>query len=209
MSNLWNKLERSKELAKVNLDDGHEPFVVEVLAAYLEYHPNDSFAWFAYGDALRVIGRFKEAASALRRALQNAEPDKKPIIRIRLGTVYNARGHRVKAEKWFARAGDSEYSSDLDWYWILRGANLAEMGKLDEAEACHRRAIHLNERNGEAYLNLGLVLRAKRNYAEALTALQISNTLDPNVTGTVDAIESLANIDEALALVEDLVRDEA
>lgn len=207
-NNLWSKLENLRELAKANFDDGHEPFVLEVLTAYVEYHPNDSFVWFTYGDALRVVGRFREAQRAFIQALRHAEPDKKPTVWIRLGMVCSARGHRLRAERWFARAGASKHSNCLDWFWILRGANLAEMGRFDEAEDCHRRAIQLDEHNSEAYLNLGLVLRAKRRYSDALIALQRSHALDSNDAQTVEAIESLANIKEALSLVENLVREE-
>ena len=192
-----------RELAKINSDADRDPFVVEVLPTYLKQHSTDSFAWFLFGDALRVVGRFREAQRAFFRALENAETDNKPRIWIGLAMVCSSRGFRSKAEKWFACVGATNYVNCLDWFWILRGANLAEWGRFEEAEVCHRRAIQLNELNAEAYLNLGYVLRAKRMYSDASAAFQKSHDLEPS-DETKKAIDSLANISDALALIESL-----
>jgi protein O-GlcNAc transferase len=205
----WSMLDRLRKSALSQRDLDREPFVAELLSTYLHYRPEDAFAWFIYGDTLRVLGRFQEARVSLRRAIGLAPSEHKWSVRIRFGMLCTDAGRHVAAERWMRRAAESPEANALDWFWILRGANLAHGGKLDQAEACHREAIRINPDNDEAHLNLGFVLRAKRMYSEALSAFRIAHALDPGDSEASSAIESLSNISEALDLIRPFGEGEA
>jgi cytochrome c-type biogenesis protein CcmH/NrfG len=46
--------------------------VIELLSVYVKHQPEDGLAWFHLGDALRTVGRFREAEEALLRAADRA-----------------------------------------------------------------------------------------------------------------------------------------
>ena len=52
---------------------------------------------------------------------------------------------------------------------------------VQEAEACHRQALSCaHGAKDEAFLNLGLILRASRRYREALEAANAALAIDPH-----------------------------
>ena len=81
-------------------------------------------------------------------------------------SITNLRGAFRLAERWFRRAVALRPSDATDY--IFLGALLAIAGRLSEAEAVHRRATKCKEGcRDEAYLNLGLVLRALGRWRSA------------------------------------------
>ncbi len=174
--------------------EGRESHVVELLTRYLEHRPSHQYAWLLYGDALRVLGRFGEALPALQKALQLAPEDKKDIVCARIGMLYENHRSRAEAEQWYKVALQNA-EKQLGWLWILRGANLAVMEQYEEALACHRRAILAEDVDeDEAYLNLGLVLRAMGRYEEATEAFRRALEINPAYADAKTAFEGLQNI---------------
>lgn len=88
---------------------------------------------------------------------------------------------------------------DADAY-IFLGSVLARDGKLLEAEAAHRSATQCDDGCiDEAYLNLGLILRARGRYAEARQFFERALELDPEYQAAQDGID---DIDNALPYVQ-------
>ena len=82
-------------------------------------------------------------------------------------------------------------------YWILLGACLARQGKLEAAMEMHRRATTLAGDPDEAFLNLGLLLRAAGRFEEAADALQRALDL---CSDDLTAADALADVREAMRL---------
>jgi tetratricopeptide (TPR) repeat protein len=94
-----------------------------------------------------------------------------------MGHLYRAWGKYDEAAVWYRRG--IELEPDFAGGYIFLGAVLAKSGDLQSAEEQHRKATQC-ERGciDEAYLNLGLVLRAQDRYAEAAECLRKSLELD-------------------------------
>ncbi len=131
------------------------------------------------GRAFTDLSRFAEAEAALLRARELAVPKTMLFVYCDLGYMFRCKGDHALAEEWYRRAID--HSPDDTEGYIFLGGLLARSGRLAEAEVLHRRAITCTAGSiDEAYLNLGLVLRAQEQYAEALAAFQSAMKLDPH-----------------------------
>jgi tetratricopeptide (TPR) repeat protein len=95
-----------------------------------------------------------------------------------MGNLFRDRGDFVVAEEWYRKAID--HSPDDAQGHIYLGTMLAGLGRLDDAEQVHRKAIACKAGCiDEAYYNLGLVLRARERYAEALECFDRALSIDP------------------------------
>ena len=187
----------AKEADKGN---GHEPIVVELLTVYVKHRPKHDYAWLLLGDALRVLGRRHEAVVPLRMAARLAPRKHRWQAFARLGMLFGDGGKKRIAEKWFSRACAEPQGARKGWVWILRGANAVDRGDFAKAERCYRNSMDReNVPLDEAYLNLGLVLRAQRRYAEAAAALQRAIELDPSCQSAAKALTSLEGVEDAIA----------
>lgn len=202
------ELERVKDRAKCAFREDREASAAELLALYVSKRQDDAAAWIVFSDSLYLVGRLSDARQAILRALRlGCSPSGE--IANRLAVIYSNQGKRRRAEVWFARATRVVTSPEDDHVFIMRGANLAVMGLYDEAVACYRRAIELGGKNcDEAFLNLGLALRAKREYPAAVEAFKNALDLDPDYAEARTALNSLAGIDETLEFMHHLTTDD-
>jgi tetratricopeptide (TPR) repeat protein len=185
--------------ASLAYDQNRFAATAELLSPYLRHRPGHGYAWFLYGDALRAMGLVHEAERALVRA-QDLCP-KQPWPRVRLGMIKEQLGHRESAEVDFAAAAKSAEVARAGWFWVIRGTNLAAMGQFQQAEACHRKALRCKDADaGEAYLNLGYVLRAQGRYMEAVDAFEACLRAAPGNADAGEAIDTLAGVREAARL---------
>ncbi len=150
-------------------------------------------------------GRFRESEHALLRALELAREDKRIAVCSCLAQLYNDTGRYAEAEQYYLQLVVHEDWQEQGWVWILRGGNLALLGNYELAEFCHRQATTLVDVHAdEAWLNLGLVLRAQGKYSAAKRALKKSLRLDSCCADTRKALKSLRGIEEALETVKQL-----
>jgi Flp pilus assembly protein TadD len=92
--------------------------------------------------------------------------------------LFREKGDFAVAEQWY-RAAIEHSPRDAQGY-ILLGAMLARLGRLDEAEQTHRQATLCTAGCiDEAYHNLGLVLRAVERFSEALSCFESALRIDP------------------------------
>jgi tetratricopeptide (TPR) repeat protein len=151
---------------------------VELARRYLAAHPKHGVVWLYYADSLYRMARYTEALAALRHALRLCPPKKLHLVYYRLGRLHQQKGALRLAERWYRRAVDSSPSDAT--YRIFLGAFLARAGRLREAEAVHRGATRCKEGCiDEAFLNLGLVLRALERYSDARKCFQRALDIDP------------------------------
>lgn len=140
-------------------------------------HPECGPAWRLLGSALITMGRYPEAAAAIHRALALCPADMLWIPLCEMGHLHKANGGYEAAACWYRRAIDA--APDQAGARIYLGGVLAKGGKLKEAEAVLRAATRCTEGcRDEAYLNLGLVLRALDRLEEAEACLEMALELD-------------------------------
>jgi len=185
------------ESAKKFANDDKDPIASEILEIYLKNSPENAYAWFLFGDTLRVIGRFNESEKALLKALKIAPIERKYLVQIRLALLYSDSGKFNKAEFYFNKASEDNYFENFGWFWLLRGTNYSAMNNLEFAEECYLKAIKLKDGDvDEAYLNLGLLYRAQRKYKKAEEAFKKSLNITPKYVEAKEALKSIENIDE-------------
>lgn len=152
--------------------------VIITMRRLLDNLPDHGPGWLCYAIALRSLARYKEALVALRRAEQLAPQTMLRLVYSQYGHLYEGKGNFRLAEKWFRRTMES-FPEHTDGY-IYLGALFAVEGRLAEAEAIHRQATQCKVGCiDEAYLNLGMVIRAQDRFEEALDCFQRALEIDP------------------------------
>lgn len=204
MSSREEILDEVRDLAMQASKAHHHAAVIELLSAYLQYRPSDSASWIHLGCSLTALGLKDEAEHALLTAL-DLTPDN-AFIYARLGMLYKDVGSHEEAERWFSKACQDQEFGKRGWVWIMRGGNLAVTNQLSAAEQCHRHALVCGEHvdRDEAFLNLGYVLRAKGQYAEAAEAFRAALAITPDYASAVEALNYLIGIDEAISRANQL-----
>lgn len=166
---------------------------VEIARLHLAAEPEDRSALLMYAEALTDLSRYGEARAAAERALAMSpadEPARRASALRLIGRLHEARSELREAEGYYreAMAAAPVHASA----YIHLGGMLARNGRLEEAEALHRQAIACAEGAiGEAFLNLGLVQRARGDYVGALTSLREALRLDPADVTTQDALTDI------------------
>jgi tetratricopeptide (TPR) repeat protein len=181
------------------------PATAELLSAYIRQRPAHAFGWYILGDAQRILGVTFEAERALCKGLELAPKKNRWIIEVSLATLYADSGSHERADAQFASALKDPDCASRGWVWILRGANLAKDNQLKAAEKCQRRATEMSgdDRN-EAYLNLGMVLRAQGRYSDAAAAFRQALAITPKYGEAVRELASLQGLDKASRLLRRL-----
>ena len=129
------------------------------------------------GDVLTGFACYDEALAALRRGARLMGEKHRPRVWLYVGHVYCEKGNYRSAEHWYRRSVDADPTT---MGLAFLGALLAKRGCFGEAKRCYRRAIRLaTETPGEAYFNLGLILRAEWRYREAIESFDRAIEIDP------------------------------
>jgi len=185
---------RTRELRRLR-DKGWVASTVEAARDVLKADPKQPDALLMMADSLEEMARYRESLAALDEIRRFAPPEKQHHVCWRLGSTYRNRGSFRLAAKWFQRA--IELRPQNPGYRIFLGALIASRGGLRAAEVIHRRATRCKEGCvDEAFLNLGLVLRAQERYLEARKCFRRALVLDPKYR---EAREALADVEHVLA----------
>jgi tetratricopeptide (TPR) repeat protein len=169
-----------------------------VLAAQvlLEDDPEFEFAWSVLGRILTSLNRYEEAEDAIARAISLCPEGKTYIPFAEMGHLFDSRGDLPRAEEWYRKAVEARPESANGYNYL--GSVLARQGRLEEAEMVHRTSLGCAEGCiDEAYLNLGLILRAQERFVEASECFVQAITLDPNYR---DAKKALRDVGQAIKI---------
>lgn len=160
-------------------DEGDTALAVLRARDFLTDYPDYGPAWIILGMALVSLARYQEAEAALNRAMELAPSDKQRLPLYQLGHLDRERGVFDRAADWYRRSIEAA-PDDASGYIYLGGA-LAKQGRIREAEAAHWKGIRCPDGCvDEAYLNLGLVLRAQERFEEAAECFRKAIDLDPD-----------------------------
>ena len=165
----------------------------EVCLARLSEHPQCGPTLISLGNALADMGQYEEAEKLLQDALENCPERLSHLVQRALGELYKSQQRWVEAEHAFQAAMIGREDDATSYIYL--GTCYALQGRLDEAEAQHRRGTECGEGCiDEAWLNLGLVLRARRRYEEAESCFEQALEMDPEYRA---AARALADVKEA------------
>lgn len=168
-----------------------------VASRYTAMFPKSAIGWVVLSESLVATARYREAKAALRRANRVVAPSQRGILARYWGDLFREKGDWRWAERWYRMAIRLDPVAEAH---ILLGAALAKQGKLAQAKRHHRLAIQLasadpKDVKDEAFLNLGLVLRAEGKYRAAAAAFRNALRISPNYR---DARVSLKDVEEAI-----------
>ncbi len=133
-----------------------------------------------------------------------------------IGDARNASESGIANEEMLSSIGAALLADPGDGgAWSTLGVLMRRSGKLNEAIACHRRALEHAPENGSIWTNLGNALTEAGRLVEAVAAQEEARRRDPNnlsvlfnsVVGLRQAgrfAEALAMIDRAMAAAPDL-----
>jgi tetratricopeptide (TPR) repeat protein len=165
--------------------------------------PQESIFRFNLGLTLSRLGRFEEAESALRAALQlksNSVPAlfELAALQHRTGRLQDA----AKNIRQVLRLTPGNAHAEL-----ALGAILTDAGRPGDAENATRRGLAATKEprlKAQLYLQLAQALRRQRKDADALAALDEAEALDPALPGLArhraETLQHLSRFDEAIAI---------
>lgn len=154
--------------------DEHHSTAFEIYKRVMSIAPKRESAIYRAALNLIDIGRLSDAETCLARLKWNAAP--KPwLIELALGQLRSAQGRFLEAEKHFAKAW--KLNSQTTATAIFLADCLFDQEKFDEAKSVLLASTGAEGDLDELHLYLGVIERAKGNYASArdyfLRALEI------------------------------------
>jgi tetratricopeptide (TPR) repeat protein len=185
-------MERERQYERLRrLSDGPFPaLTISCARCYLADRPDHGPGWLLLGIALVELARYEEAEQALAKAIELCPSEKRQTPLSHMGHLFLEAGDYDQAAAWYRRAIEADPGDAT--YHVYLGAVLAKQGRLHEAEESHRTAIGCPEGcNDEAYLNLGLVLRAQERFEEAAHCLREAIRLDPEYRAAKRALRDV------------------
>lgn len=190
------------DAAKAAHGAGNGEEAVRLCRKVLTSSPKDGAALELMGTALFEMGRWREAAEALQKAIGRAG-EAAPLHS--MAGIANLRLQQVeKAVKHFDRAVEAcrDRTDELD----AMGRLLYEQGALSHAEACMRRAAAIDPHNASWLNNLALILKDDGRREEAAQAWEQALRLSPEHTGALTNLGVMRfdqrRLDEAADLLE-------
>lgn len=203
------QLERLRQRAQSSLENsGPSAETAELFEVLVRVDPDDGLAWFNLGDALRSVGRLKEAEEALLTARELAPKSHRFTVDARLGMVLSKSGSPADAEKWFRLAtSDGECPG---WVWVLRAANLVRNESAKLARECLKAAKLRGEVDlQEVLLNEALIERCEGNYEAAAHCAEEALKIDPNYEPAKLLLVSIQRATEAKKYVAGTMESES
>lgn len=182
-------------------DAGLSALTVVRARAFLDVFPAYGPAWYRLGQALGAIAHYEEAQQALLKAIEYCPTEKLGLPYAAMGCLFRDSGDYNRAAEWFRRAIEAAPDDCIGHIYL--GGLLARQGRLVEAEEVHRAGTRCTDGCvDEAFLNLGLILRAQGRFTEAVECFEEALRRDPNYR---DAKRALRDVTACIRDGEDSV----
>ena len=166
---------------------GRNDEALELFQRYQRMVPGDAQVLGQIGSCLGDLGRFVEAESYLRRALERVDD---ALTYYNLGFVLTRVGRLADAAAAYERALDRD-PNHLEARTNL-AAVLTRQGKLDQASRELIRVLEMDPDNPGAHTNLGLVLAQQGHADRAAREFQEALRINPQQDEARDALQAIA-----------------
>jgi tetratricopeptide (TPR) repeat protein len=174
------------ELANVLRGLGRNGEALELFLRYARLVPDDYQGLGQIGNCLADLGRFAEAESYLRRALELVDD---ATTHYSLGFVLTRLGRAAEA------VGEYERALERDPSHVEARTNLAVtlvgLGQLERAARELTRVLAIDPENAGAHTNLGLVLAQQGQFERAVREFREALRIDPQQAEARTALEVL------------------
>ncbi len=158
---------------------------------------------FDYADALRTVGRRRDAEKVYNALDLESVPEKKRwLVHLFRGQLCQDAGRYGEAETLFRTAVSLNPLSTVPW--IHLAASLAEQEKFEDAVSVLQGAEDLDGDQDELHLIIGYSLRTLGRLPEAQSHLRKALTITPDYP---EALETLNDVTAAIAVLNDKPRD--
>jgi len=141
--------------------------------------PRDAEAYLQLGRSCRLQGRFPEAETALRQALEH-DPQNGGV-RFEMGALYQDQNRLIEAAAEF----ESALAIDPNMAGVhgQLGRLYRRQGRLPEAEAALRKALELDPQDGGTRFELGALYECQGKFLQAAAEFEKTIAIDPNHGG--------------------------
>lgn len=158
---------------------GLDHVALEILERACAAHPARASLHFDRGAVLAALGRFAEAADALRSglALDPANPPAQLTLAKALLSDHRYDRALDRVERYAALVGPGGSAFEIHH---VRGVALRHLGHLAEAEVELRQAVAIRPSHADALHNLGAVLADRGEHRAAAEALQRAKSAQPD-----------------------------
>jgi tetratricopeptide (TPR) repeat protein len=172
------------ELASLLRNLGRNGEALELFLRYAELVPDDYQGLGQIGSCLGDLGRFTEAESYLRRALEQVDD---ATTHYHLGFVLTRLGRRAEAVGEYERALERD-ASHVEARTNL-AVNLVELGQIDRALRELMRVLAIDPENASAHTNLGIVFAQQGRVELAVREFREALRIDPQQAQARTALE--------------------
>jgi tetratricopeptide (TPR) repeat protein len=175
------------ELASLRRSLGRNVEALELFQRYAQLVPDDYQGLGQIGSCLGDLGRFGEAESYLRRALEMVDD---ATTHYHLGFVLTRRGRLADAVGEYERALDRD-PSHVNARMNL-AVNLVDLGQVERAAREMTRVLEIDPGNASAHTNLGAMLVHQGQVARGIAEFQEALRIDPKQVQAQIALQALA-----------------
>lgn len=160
-------------------DAGYHATAIKLLEKFLVSNAESQRGWLDFGHALAQVARYRDAEKAFKKAIELSDESERDAIYGELGNLFRSEGNFDVAAEWYekqiqASPDDATGLLFLGSLELKRGNASVAVGLLERGLDCEdvcREETHFAL--GSAYRSLGELLKAKRNFEQALES-------DPN-----------------------------
>jgi len=186
-----------------DLEDG-APKIIRLLGGYVQQNPNDSRLVMDYANALRVVGRTREAAALFKQALEHAPGPAGQFALMNRIAMSLELAAPEEAEEWYAKACEADKDVPA-WAWLFRGNNLAKLERFETAIECYGNALTAKDVDrAEVFQQLALAYRALSDYDTAITYLARAIAIQPNDRNLKELKAGLEGLDSTRKFAKQL-----
>jgi tetratricopeptide (TPR) repeat protein len=166
----------------------------KLLPDSLTSHPDDGFAWFVFGDCLRMLQRPRLAKNALLKCVEITPSETCWPAIARIAMILGKCGELAEADRYYELALQNKEANEESWVWIFRGDNLRKLERLEEAVQCYEMADKIEPNVAEVSFSLAKIAAAQGSYSDARRLCERALRLAPD---DADAMDLLKFIDGA------------
>ena len=166
---------------------------ISLVKQFLIEQPDSPRAWIDLGRALAHVFRFDEAEQAFGKVIEMSDANSAAAIYGEIGNLYRTQGKFEDAIQWYEKQISADEEDALGYLYL--GNLLLRQGNSNAAETVFRKALDCKVACfDEVHYSLGLVYRARENYADAASQFKQAIELNDRHTEAKVALKDVKQL---------------